>query len=236
MSYRYLATGKRQLIQYLACNLLPKGYVFYTTFMIPKDKDAELIDAKLITKYNTWMHKQKAYRLHKGGQAIVKYVRLGNLGVLLATRGESAFFKDETGYKDARDYPIVLFGYSISINRETGKVSVRLHRETQRRLKKFLMTWGNRRSREWWEAWIRKFPFSSYAGVRDNLFSLIRFLNDNRKSFKQLPVEWKRCVRKKIKPVVCLRESSPELLQLLQWCYSQEAAAKRKRAIPARNS
>ena len=235
MSYRYLATGKRQLIQYLACNLLPKGYVFYTTFMIPKDKDAELIDAKLITKYATHLHKQKAYRRKKGGQAIVKYVRLGNLAILLATKGESAFFNDES-WKDARDNPIVLFGYSLAVNKETGKVSVRLHRETQRRLKKFLLTWGNRRSREWWEAWVRKFPFSAYAGVRDNLFSLIRFLNDNRKSFKQLPIEWKRCVRKKIKPMVCLHESSKELLQLLEWCYSQEASAKRKRAIPARNS
>lgn len=198
--------------------------------MIPRGKDAELIDAKLITKYQTHLYKQKAYRLHKGGKAIVKYVRLGNLGILLATKGESAFFQDEQ-WKDARDNPLVLFGYSISINRETGKVSVRLHRETQRRLKKFLMTWGNRRSREWWESWIRKFPFSSYAGVRDNLFALIRFLNDNRKSFKQLPIEWKRCVRKKIKPVVCLKESSAELLALLAWCYPTRAAVKRRKAV-----
>jgi hypothetical protein len=211
----YLVKSKHHLAQYVACNSLPKGYYFYTTAWIPDGKDPLLIDAKLILKYGTWRDKAKAYRLRKAGHATVKYVRLGRLCLLLATRGESPFFQCEA-WKDARTEPIKFGGYSIGVT-PTGKVSVRLHREAQKRFQKFLLIWGHKRPREWWEKWIWRFPFLPFAGVRDNLFALIRFLNANRKSFRQPPIDWKECVRKKFTPQVIWAETPREIVELLRW-------------------
>lgn len=214
--YRYLIKNKRLLVQYLACNLLPKDYVFYRIFFIPADKDPLLIDAKLILTYETYHSKSTVYRRKKAGIASVKYLRVGSWAMLIATKGKSLFL-DREPWLDARENPIVVGGYSLTVNKGTGKVSVRLHREAQNRLKRFILEWSVRRSREWWEAWIRKFPFLPFAGVRDNLFVLIRFLNANRKSFRQLPVDWKRCVRKKFQPEPSLLETPPEILELLRF-------------------
>lgn len=217
MDYRYLIKNHNALVQYLACNVLTKGYVFYSTAWIPEWKDPLLVDAKMITLYDAHISKQRAYRLRKGGVATVKYLRCGRLILLLATHGKHLFFERETGHKDARDCPISVGGYAISVNKQTGKVSVRVHREAQRRLKRYVMEWGHKRSREWWESWVRRFPFLPFAGVRDNLFAVIRLLNANRKSFKQAPVEWKECVRKKFSPKEVFLPSPPELLDLLRW-------------------
>jgi hypothetical protein len=220
MDYPYLVKSKHHLAQYLACNLLPKGYYFYATSWIPEGKDPLLVDAKLMLLYATYTDKAKVARRKKAGHAAVKYMRLGRLCILMATKGESPFFQREQ-WKDCREYPISFGGYSISCQKVTGKksgkVSVRLHREATRRLKKFILTWGYKRRREWWEKWIWRFPFLPFAGVRDNLFALIRFLNENRKSFRQDPVDWKICVRKKFTAVGVWEESPREIVELLRW-------------------
>lgn len=216
VDYRYLIKSKTALAQYLACNLLPKGYHFYVASWIPEGKDPLTVDAKLILSYHTHVPKEKAYRRRKAGLSTVKYVRCGRLALLLATKGDSPFFQREA-WKDVRDNPICFGGYSVGVNRQSGKVSVRLHREAQNELKRFILEWACKRDLAWWEAWVKAFPFLPFAGVRDNLFALIRFLNENRKSFRLPPVEWRECVRKEFKPEVVYLETPPEILELLRW-------------------
>lgn len=217
MSYRYLIKDKQSLVHYYARNLATKGYVFYNSFPIPADVDAETIDAKLILLYRTNTHKQKVARWKKAGVASVKYIRLGRVGYLFATHGKSDFFTREASHKCAFDTPFSIGGYSISVDRKTGKVSIRIHEEAQKRIRKFIVRWCHKRPASWWMKWIRYFPFAPYSGVRDNLFHLIAFLNDCRKDFKQEPIDWKLCVRKKMScKGELLQPSSKELLDLLR--------------------
>jgi hypothetical protein len=51
MEYRCETTSVEGFVQLLACNYLPHGYWFYVTGSIPPGKDARLVDAKLIDKY-----------------------------------------------------------------------------------------------------------------------------------------------------------------------------------------
>jgi hypothetical protein len=218
LDYRYLITSKHSLIRYLACNAFPKGYIFYTTSWIPEGKDPVLVDAKLILKHECHLPKQKQYRRRKANIATVKYIRHENLCVLLATHGKGQFFQVEGEIKDAREVPFSYGGYSVSVNRESGKVSVRIHREAMKTLKSFVMEHGHKMPLDYWQSWIRNIPFLPFAGVRDGVFSLLKLLNKNRQSFKKAPLDWRDCVRKNIKgQTTILSESPPELLELLQW-------------------
>ena len=218
--YRYLISGKYALIHYYARNLATKGYVFYTSFVIPAGKDAETIDAKLILKYKTFHPRHTVSRHRRKGLASVKYIRCGNIGYLFATHGRSDFFINEK-HRCAFDTPFYLAGYAVSVNRETGKVRVSLHREYQRRLKRFITTWGNRRNAQWWVNWFNRNYFFQYRGVSDDLFSLIKILNANRRDFKLDPIPWEEVLGKKLPASRALLEpSSKELLDLLAFMAS----------------
>lgn len=215
VSFFYLVRSPRHLVQLLATNMLPKQYHFYSTFWIPPEKDPVLVDAKLILKYECHWPKEKMYRLRKGGRATVRYFRCGQLAILIATKGKSEFFTAES-WKDVRDNPIHVAGYSLGVNRQTEKVSVRLHREAQRKLKR-QFTERAAWDLKWWEKSIRAFPFLPFAGVRDNLFTLLRHLNECRKLLRLPPVEWRDCVRKEFTPEPVFLETPPEIEQLLQY-------------------
>src|SRR3954471_24758561 len=105
----YLIRSNRHLVQYVATNLLPKKYVFWSMSWLPEGADALLVDAKLILRYNCHISKETAYRRRKGGHATVKYLRVGRLCLLLATKGDSPFFQREA-WKDIRDSPLHIAG------------------------------------------------------------------------------------------------------------------------------
>jgi hypothetical protein len=214
VSYSYLVRSPRALVQYLAGNLLPKGYHFYVATWLPEHTDPVLVDAKLTVLYECHLPKEKQYRRRKAGRASVKYVRCGRLCMVLATRGRSPFFEREA-FADARERPIHVAGYSLSVNRDTGKVSVRVHREAQRKIRQ-QFTERAAWSLDWWERAIRDFPFAAYAGVRDQLFAELRHLNACRKNLRLPPIEWRNCVRKKFKVEPVFLDSPPELLDLLR--------------------
>lgn len=216
--YRYLISDRYSVVHYYARNLAPKGYVFYSSFVIPADKDPETVDAKIILLYLTNLPRHTVARRKKAGLAAVKYIRCGNIGYLFATHGRSEFFTRETGKRCSFDTPFTVAGYAVSVNRENGKVRVSLHREYQRRLKRFITTWGHRRGAEWWVQWFNRSYFFQYAGVRDNLFGMIKLLNANRRDFKLEPVPWEPILGKKLPASSKLLEpSSKELLDLLEF-------------------
>lgn len=214
MAYHYLLKDRHRLVQQLACNLLPKGYWFYVSGRIPEDKDPELVDAKLVLTYETHFSKSRAYRRRKAGLATVKYLRLGRTFWLISTRGKGPFFEREE-FHDARDRPIVVGGYSVSVNRESGKVSVRVQREAFNKLRMLVME-NARAPLADWERFFWRFEFQAYAGVRDQVFALLRLLNQCRKSFRLEPIDWRRCVRKKFTPEPVFLPSSPEMEALLR--------------------
>ena len=216
VSYSYLIRSTRHLAQYLACNLLPDGYWFISTAVVPEGKDPVLIDAKLALLYSAHLPKEKQYRRSKAGHAKVKYVRCGRLCLLLATKGESPFFEREKWF-DVRERNVSFGGYAIGVNRQSGKVCVRLHRETVNRLKRLCLEWATRRDVTEWEGWFWNLPFLPFEGVRDDVFSVVRFLNACRKDMRHPPVEWRRCVRKRFTPEPVFLDSPPELLELLRW-------------------
>lgn len=184
------------------------------TGIIPPDKDPELIDVKLILKYQTHVDKSKSHKRMKAGLARVKYLRCGRLFVLLATHGKSPIFQKET-LKDARYYPISLRGYSISINPQTKRVTTRLHRNLMRRLEKRMLErarWGEGP----WKRFFWRFPYRPYAGVRTCVFSLLKTLNVARRAFRLKPINWRSCVRKKMPIVPAYLPASPEVIDCLR--------------------
>lgn len=216
MSYRYLVKSHRHLAQYVACNLMPKGYYFYTSFLIPQHKDPVLTDAKLTLMYDTMLTKSQTARRKKANRCSVKYVRCGRLCFLFATHGKGLFFEREKNIRDARSAPVGFGPYSIGVNRGTGKTTCHLHRNVLNRLKRFILEWATRREVSWWERWFHRWPFPAFKGVRDQLFTLLRFLNACRKDFRLPVVDWKACdIRKTITPQAVFLPTPEEVISLL---------------------
>ena len=214
LNHHYLAKDDHRLVQLIACNLLPHGYWFHVSGVIPEGKDPELADAKLILRYSCHTPKDRARRRRRGGMATVRYLRSGRFFILLATHGKGEFFQREE-FRDARENSIIVGGYSLSVNRETKKVLVKLHRDTVKRYQRLILErvgW----SRKSWESLFWRLPFLPFKGVRDDVFRLLNYLNRCRKQLRLQPVDWRRCVRKKIKPVPALIPSSPEMVELLR--------------------
>lgn len=212
---QYLVKSPRHLTQYLACNLLNRGYHFVSTAWIPEGTDLGMVDAKLLFAYDAHLSKERQYRRHKAGHAKVRYLRCGQLIVLCATKGRSPFFEREAWF-DVRDKALHVAGYALRADRQTGKVSVRLHKEAQRHLRRQFLeraAWDVR----WWEERIRAFPFLSFAGVRDGLFALIKDLNASRKLLRKPPIDWRRCVKKTFTPEPVFLDTPKEIAELVEW-------------------
>jgi hypothetical protein len=221
----YLVKSPRHLVQLLACNILNRGYLFYCTSWIPDGKDPLPIDARLLLIYSAHLPKEKQYRRRKAGLASVRYLRCGQLCVLLATKGQSPFFEREA-WKDVREVPLHIAGYSLRVAKDTGKVSVRIHAEAQRKMRREMTekaAWDVR----YWEERILNIPFLAFSGVRDNVFALVRHLNACRKSLRKPPVEWKRCVRKRIKPEPVFLPTPPEVDEAVKWYGGEVGRARR---------
>lgn len=215
VTFNYLLRSPRHLTQYLACNLMPRGYRYYSMRWLSEEADAIIVDANLSLAYGCHLSKVRMFRRRKAGLASVRYVRCGRLCILLATKGTSEFFSREE-WRDAVTDPMCVAGYSLRIDKDTGKVSCRIHRKAQKRVRKDFLE-NVKQDVRWWEAKLRAFPFMAFAGVRDNLFHELRELNHARKLLRLPPIDWRRCVRKKFKVEPVFLPSPPELLELLAW-------------------
>lgn len=93
MNYRYLAQSIGGFIQQTAVCYLQRGYWFYVMGEIPKGKDPERIDQKLLDKYEINLSKYQRYRRKKDGWANLQYLRYRNTFLLLSTKGQHLFFR-----------------------------------------------------------------------------------------------------------------------------------------------
>lgn len=213
---QYLVKDPSSLVRYLASNLLNRGYYFYSHSWLPEGIDVGLIDAKLLMKFDSHLTKEKQYRLRKAGRSTVRYLRCGRLCLFLATRGKSAFFEKEA-WKDARSESLNLYGYSLRVNRDTQKVSIRIHPEAERRIKKEMIEKAGMDAR-WWERRIFNVEFIAFKGVQDGMYHLVtKHLNPARKLLRKPPIEWKRCIRRYIKPAPVFADTPKEIADLVKY-------------------
>ena len=190
-TYRYEARSVEGFVQQLAVGYLARGYVFYVAGHVAAEKDAALIDEKLLTKYRIRMSKWTRSRARKTGWAAVQYLRFQRFFLLLATTGQHRIFEDEL-VRDVRKSPIRFAGYSIGIR--SGRVCVRIDSIEYRVLKRELLELSRRASAAGVAAVFERIPFEPWRPVRSQLLSLLRAVNRERAARRVDEVS-RECVR-----------------------------------------
>jgi len=199
----YIATTRKGFVQQIVSGWVRNGYYFYVQGVVPEGKDPKAIDRKLIARYDITSSKGKRYSRKKRGLANVAYLRHERNWIMLATRGEHEWFREEAAnIKNCRrGQPIKVYGYSISYvrggyvlgrdkvhpdgppERDTKhRVRVQIARDTFRDLKAELVGKARQRREEWFQNQFWNLPYEPYAPVRQQLLELLRQINAQRKA------------------------------------------------------
>jgi hypothetical protein len=177
--YRCVATSVDGFVQQLAVSYIGQGYWFYVTGKIPKGKDPGRTDAKLIERYGVDISKWARARRKRAGLANVHYLRHERFFVLIATKGEHAFFTEEN-YRDVRRQPIRFCGYSISYRQGRdgkGHPSVRISQEEYRSLKAYFLEIAVHRDAVRLQAEFQRIRYTPWAPVRAQVLNVLRVVN-----------------------------------------------------------
>lgn len=226
--YRHIATSKAGFVQQLAVGYVNHGYWFYVTGCVPDHKQPELIDQKLIEKYDINISKWARARRKRQGQANVHYLRHDEFFVLIATKGVHRIFEEErTVIRDVRREPIRFAGYSIGYKRGAdGKwhASVRIHPVEYKLLKDYCSELAGRRTVLEIANELGQLPFEPYAPVRRQLLNILRAVNRARRLAGQQPVAYTalRLRRRVMSPFV---ESGAEAESVLRMVNSHRTYA-----------
>lgn len=213
MQYRAVATSVEGFVQQIACCYLRHGYWFYVSGHIPAGKDPRAIDRKLIEKYGIGVSDSTRARRKRLGQANLQYLRHDRRFVILATKGQHAFFDIESkSIHDMRHVPLKYGGYSISYRRggrtRAGERDPKWHAhvEIERRryleLKAWFLEMATHRSVDHLALAFYQLPFEPYAPVRRQLLNIWRALNHARRiaGFQPLPIEVVPLRRRIVRP------------------------------------
>ena len=189
MQNQCVSRSRDGFVHYLVTSIICRGYWFYVTGRIPDDKAPELIDEKLIAKYEAGIAKSTRWRRKKLGKANIRYLRWGRFFVIFATKGEHPFFTEEANIRDIRKIPLKVGGYSISFRRdgrprsgrgEQFRVHVRIEAERYKELLAEFEHYACRMSPDRLAAKLYELPFQGYAPVRRQLCSILRVINRRR--------------------------------------------------------
>ncbi len=192
-TYRCQATSPAGLVQQVAVCYLRHGYWYYVTGQIPDHKDPDLVDRKLIAKYEIDItERQRAYRKQRG-LANMQYIRFERWFLLLITDGHHPFKQQEKSQiRDCRRHPIKFNGYSISYRRSglTPKGGsapkwhscVRIDNRTYRELRAQLLNQATHRSADHLAQQFASLPFARFAPIRRQLLTLLRTVNKARQN------------------------------------------------------
>lgn len=206
MKYKYLCASENGFVQQLAVAYVNHGYWFYVTGIIPNNKNAVLVDKKLIEKYNIAISKWARARRKVQGLANIQYLRHWQRFVLIATRGTHEFFEQEgDAIKDIRREPILYAGYSIGYHQGVDRkwhASVRIHPRQYNLLKAYFMEIAAHRSVEHIGRELQRLPFEPYAPVRRQLLNVVRAVNRNRSrmGLVRVPMEYLQLRRRVLRP------------------------------------
>lgn len=189
--YRCVTTSVAGFVRQLAVAYVCRGYRFYSSAVIPPDKDPSAVDAKLIGRYQIDCSKWERARRKRAGIANVQYLRHGRFIVIVATKGTGRFFEDEE-VRDFRRRPLYFAGYSVSSKMDRwGRAwhpHVRLCRRQMSELKSFLMEVGVRRDVGSLSRFFSSLDVEPYAPVRGQLLELLRLVNGIRAPIGLEPV------------------------------------------------
>lgn len=208
MQYQYLCTSENGFVQQLAVAYVNHGYWFYVTGIVPQNKNALLVDSKLLEKYNVAISKWARARRKRQGLANVHYLRHRQFFVLIATKGRHEFFEQEgDAIKDIRREPIVYAGYSIGYRRGVDRkyhASVRIQPKQYNLLKSHLLEVATRRSADEISQCLRGLPVEPYAPVRRQMLNILRAVNRQRQNagLEPLAMEALRLRRRILRPFV----------------------------------
>jgi hypothetical protein len=218
MKYRCEVTSVEGAVQLLACNYLPHGYWFYVPGFVPAKKDGQLVDTKLMKKYEVDISRPSRSRRKQLGYANIHYLRHGRFFLLLATHGRHRFYEVEKYIRDVRHSPIRFAGYSISVRRGGNKRKeganaepepdnrwrshVEIDRNNYNALKAYFLDLAVHRSAANLAAEFAQVPFEPYAPVRRQLLNILRSVNRARKEagYEQLPFSTLRYRRRIVRP------------------------------------
>jgi len=192
VNYQYLAASPNAFVQQLAVAYVSHGYRYYVTGIVPDNKNAVLVDKKLIEKYDVAISKWARARRKQRGLANVHYLRHYQFFVLIATKGAHYFFDQEGPVlKDIRHEPVKYAGYCVSyklgVDRKRHS-SVRINPVQYKQLKSYFTEIATRRSVEQISKELGQLPFEPYAPVRRQMLNIHRAINRNRKKAGLVPV------------------------------------------------
>ncbi len=185
--YRYVAASIDGFIEQLV-RYVNTGHYFYVTGIIPDGKNPESIDAKLIERYGIDCKRWERSRRKQAGFASVHYLRYERQFILVATHGQHAFFESHSAdqLRDCRRVGIQFGGYSVrrSACGRTGKwhTLVRIDKCTATALRAHLLELALRRRKDQLEDEFRSVCFQPYRPVREQLLTILRAVNRNRKA------------------------------------------------------
>ena len=199
--YRYLATSVEGFVQQLAVSYLKNCYWFYVRGEIPPEKDATLVDEKLLTRYQIAGSKWAKARASKRGEAKLQYLRYRETFLLLATAGRHPFFEGERAQiRDAREVPVRFYGYSVSY--KAGHPHVRIAEAQFRVLVEVFSERALSSPAEALAAQLYSLPFEPYAPVKRQLRKLLARVNRLRRTagLERIPPTCLRQFRRTVRP------------------------------------
>lgn len=181
LKYGHVVASVDSLVRIVAQLIARRSQLwFYETGNIPAGVDRRAVDSHMLAKYEVPRDKHHARRLKKKGRANVRYLRLDDFWIILASHGNSVFHA-ERRFADIRRKRLVMFGYSIS--HRNGKASVRIH-EVQL---KTLVEYFESKAVEWpverLIAEIDGLEFQRFVPVRRQILKIIRRVNRERESW-----------------------------------------------------
>ncbi len=205
---QWLVESRAGLVRYVAANLFSHGYRWYVTGYIPEHKDPHRVDEAILDKYNLRITKWERARRKRVGWASVRYLRTGRFFLLIATDGAHPFRTAETAtIKDARRTPLVIDGYSMSIQKQIAgsgrglwRPSIRIKRDTYLQLRAYFLELAVHRSEDRLRRELWNIPFEPYQPVVRQLHSLLRVVNKARKRARYSQIDYE-VFRYRMKPI-----------------------------------
>jgi len=202
--YRYAAASIDGLLSQLVRYITHGGHYFYLRTLVPEKKDPKAVAEKLLDRYDIRRKRWQRKRRNLKDAASIHLLQHNRVLVFMLSKGRhEAFYADHGGnVLDIRRQALKVFGYSIrfamSAEEKRWKVSVRLDKETYRKVQSHMLTLAVRdsyRSKERLEREFRRLPYQAYKPVYAQLCSIAQQVNRERRrrGFEAISLE---CIRK----------------------------------------
>jgi hypothetical protein len=199
-----------QVVRYVS-----SGHYFYVRCLIPDGKDPHAVDRKILNLYGVVRKRWQRKRRYLKADAGIHYLRYQRLFVVMLTKGQhEAFYRDHGQcVLDIRRTALKAFGYSIrwgfSQIEQRYRVSVRLDKAEYRSLRSHMLTictWARYGTASAMQRELERLPYQLYAPVREQLVSIARAVNRQRRRAGLAPID-DRCIPEKMRVTKVYRDT-----------------------------